>query len=212
MDPRDIYFKTISKKMSENYTVRGFEFSSFQTKEECKKFLLDSIDKNAKIGFGGSATIAAMDLINYFRENDYPNLLDRDTTDAALKEQLQIQTFGADVFLSSTNAMTVDGQLVNIDKIGNRVAAMIYGPKKVYVVTSINKVVLNREEALSRASQRAAVINNIRFNVENNPCVKLGRCISCKEATKLCLSTSIIAGSFPQGRIHVLLINEDLGF
>ena len=212
MTPRETYFDNLKIKLEETYTSQGFAFSAFNTKNEAKEFIIKSINKDDKIGYGGSATLTELGIIDYLRDNSYANLLDRDKArDNEEKQNIQIASFSSDVFLSSTNAMTMDGILVNIDMTGNRVAPMIYGPKHVYIVAGLNKLVLDKEEAMSRASNKSAIINNFRFNMPN-PCTKLLKCVNCKEESRICIYTSLIRGSFPKGRIHVILINEELGF
>lgn len=209
MNPKDIYFESVSKKIKETYEELGYGFSAFNKKEAAKDFLVKNIAPDATVTFGGSSTLKEVGILDILRNSGYKNFIDRDVPE--LKEHAQAAAFTADVFLSSTNAMTLDGILTNTDKIGNRVAPMLYGPKKVYIVSGINKLVTNREEAFARTANRAAVINNLRFG-KQNPCVNTMRCMNCKLDDRICVYTTQIRGSFPKGRIHVVLINEELGF
>ncbi len=212
MTPKEAYFASISEKLESNYKTMGYSFSSFKNKESAKKFLIENIDKESSIGFGGSMSLNEIGIIDYFRANDYKNLIDRDSAkDADEKHAMHIKCFSSDIFLTSTNAMTMDGVLINIDKTGNRVAPMIYGPKKVYIVAGINKLEFNKTDGSDRARNKASVMNNIRFGT-SNACTKTLQCMECKADSTLCVYTSFIRGSFPKDRLHIIFINDTLGF
>ena len=130
------------------------------------------------------------------------------------------ESFFADVFVTGTNAITLDGKLVNIDGYGNRVAAMIYGPAKVILVIGTNKIVKNVDEALERIHQYAAPINAKRHYLKHHdqnfidlPCIKTGGCVDCRHEWRICNYTTIIEGAVSrhQGRINVVLVGEELG-
>ena len=121
------------------------------------------------------------------------------------------KAFDADVYLTSTNAITMDGELYNVDGNGNRVAAMIYGPKKVIVVAGKNKIVENVEEAVKRNEEICAVKNSIRLN-KGNPCEKVGHCVHCKSPSRICRAYTVIGFNRTFERIHIILVNEDLGY
>jgi hypothetical protein len=140
---------------------------------------------------------------------------DQDARDVIMKE-----SFFADIFVTSTSAITLDGKLVNIDGYGNRVAAMIYGPTKVILVIGANKIVKNVDEALERIRQYAAPVNAKRHylkhhdeNLSDLPCIKTGSCIDCQHKWRICNYTTIIEGAISrhQGRINVVLVGEELG-
>jgi hypothetical protein len=118
---------------------------------------------------------------------------------------------GADVMIASTNAITLDGRLVNLDGMGNRVAAMIFGPAKVILMVGTNKVFPDLESAMAHVKHYSAPVNNIRLNLPN-PCVEDGRCHDCKSDTRICNMWSIIEGHMIKDRIHVKLIGEFLGY
>jgi hypothetical protein len=113
--------------------------------------------------------------------------------------------------VASSNAITLDGKLVNLDGMGNRVAAMAFGPKKVILLVGMNKVAPDLESAMARVKHRAAPINNIRYGLKN-PCVETGLCSDCKTPQRICNMWSIIEGHMIQNRIHVKLIGENLGY
>jgi hypothetical protein len=126
------------------------------------------------------------------------------------------RTLLADVMVSSTNALTMDGRLVNLDGTGNRVAAMIFGPLKVILVVGMNKVVADLDAAYARIRTVAAPANNIRIESlypgVKNPCMEDGRCHQCASDTKICNIWTTIEGSSVKDRIHVVLVGEDMGF
>jgi len=121
------------------------------------------------------------------------------------------QGLTADMMIASTNAITMDGKLVNLDGAGSRVAAMAYGPKKVILVVGMNKVVADLESAIARVKHYASPVNNIRLGLDN-PCVQNGLCIDCKSPQRICNVWSIIESQMVQGRIHVKLVGENLGY
>jgi hypothetical protein len=130
------------------------------------------------------------------------------------------ETFSADIFITGTNAITLDGKLVNIDGAGNRVAAMIFGPSKVILVIGVNKIVKDVDAALERIHQMAAPVNAKRHVLKHHdeglstlPCVKTGSCADCRSDWRICNYTVIIDGAMPQhqGRINVVLVGEELG-
>jgi hypothetical protein len=116
-----------------------------------------------------------------------------------------------DFFVTGTNAITLDGKLVNLDGLGNRVAGICFGPKKVILVVGLNKVAPDLESAIARVKHHAAPINAIRLN-RATPCVETGLCIDCKSPERICYMWSIIEGHMLAGRIHVKLVGEDLGY
>ena len=131
----------------------------------------------------------------------------------SLEEGLEARRRGltADFMIASSNAITLDGKLVNLDGMGNRVAAMAFGPRKVILVVGMNTVATTLEEALNRTKQVAAPMNCIRMNIAN-PCRETGLCSDCHTPTRICNMWSIIEGQVVKDRIHVKLVGEDLGF
>ena len=117
----------------------------------------------------------------------------------------------ADVMIASTNAITLDGKLVNLDGMGNRVAAMIFGPKKVILVVGMNKVAPDLDSAMARVKHYAAPLNNIRLGLKN-PCVETGLCSDCRTPQRICNMWSIIEGHMIKDRVHVKLVGENLGY
>ncbi len=190
----------------------GFLIEIFETKEECLKSAVAQIDKNAIIGFGGSTTVKEIGLFDYLVQNDY-NLINPYKHGLSREEvfDLRKKALTADLFITGTNAITVEGELVNVDGYGNRVAAITFGPKKVYIFVGINKIVLNREQAIDRIFDYAAPINAKRLN-KNVPCVESGFCEDCDSPERICNHLVITMKQRFPDRIKIFLINEKLGF
>lgn len=185
-----------------------FGFSYVETKEEALELVKKMIHENDVVSVGGSVTLKECNILEYLENRKDIEYLDRYHCDDV--HEVFRNAFKADVYLTSTNAITLNGELYNVDRTGNRVAAMIYGPKKVIVVVGKNKIVNNIEEAIKINEELCAIKNNIRLNIDN-PCVKVGHCVHCNVPTKLCRSYTVINYSESE-RIHIILVNEDLGY
>ena len=148
-------------------------------------------------------------VLSWLTGNEEYHFLDRYHTDDV--SRVFHESLNADVYLMSTNALTEEGELYNIDGNGNRLAALIYGPKKVYVIAGTNKIVKNLEEAVSRVELFSAPANNIRLG-KTNPCTKTGQCMQCSTPSTICNQIVTTRRSGTPGRIHVLLVNEALGY
>ena len=131
--------------------------------------------------------------------------------DPVQKRQAELDTYDSDVFLCSTNAITEDGVLINIDGNANRVSALAYGPRKVVLVVGMNKVARDADAAMKRARNEAATINTQRFGL-STPCCKMGTCMDCKSPDTICCQFLITRFSRHKDRIHVILVNDSLGF
>lgn len=209
----DLYNRKILEKTSENLKKNFFEVSIYSNRGEVINFLKDIIKKDSIIGYGGSRTLEEIGFFEYFNKKEFPNLIDRRDTNLTFEEkrELQIKSLSCDVFLCSANAISQTGELILIDKWGNRNAALTFGPKKRIVIAGVNKIEKDLESALNRAKNKAAVLNNIRFNTAN-PCVMSGKCCNCKNEESLCSVTTIISKCQPPKSIMVFLVNESLGF
>jgi len=197
----------------ENLEKRRMEGSYAPTAEQAKKEILDMIPEGATVYRCGSMTATNMGLWEEIRKLHGVKLIDPYVSGLDREESLKLRYEGltADIMIASTNAITLDGRLVNLDGMGNRVAAMAFGPKKVILVVGMNKVVPDLESAIARVKHYAAPVNAIRLNMET-PCVKTGLCTDCRSPQKICNIWSIIEGQLVKGRIHVKLIGENLGY
>lgn len=170
------------------------------------------IQENSIVGVGDSVTLLETGVLDFLRKGNYV-FLDkyREGITSEEKKQIYIQNFTADTFLCSTNALTEDGELYNIDGNGSRVAPMIYGPKQVIIVAGINKLVRNLEEAERRVRNYAAPLDAKRLN-KDTPCTKLGHCVNCKSPNRICNDFVTITGQFVKNRIKVIIVAKTLGY
>ena len=176
-------------------------------KEEALKLALDLIPKGSSISMGGCMSAMEIGLVSALKEGEY-NFIDRSQMEprAAL-----LAAYDADVFLASANAMTDDGMLVNIDGNSNRVSCIAQGPKKVVFIVGIQKICPDLDSAMKRARNVAAPTNTQRFDIKT-PCKVTGKCSDCKSPDTICCQILIPRFSRHTDRIHVILVNEELGF
>lgn len=179
---------------------------------ELKEILIELIEKNSVVGVGDSMTLFETGVIDFLRMGNY-TFLDkfREGIKSEEKKQIYIQNFSADTFICSTNALTEDGELYNIDGNGSRVAPMIYGPKQVILVTGINKLVKNIVEAEKRVRNHSAPLDAKRLG-KKTPCTTLGYCVDCKSPDRICNDFTIIRGQFIKDRIKVIIVGKKLGY
>lgn len=195
--------KIIAGLASRNMT--GYYVNS---KEEALKKALELIPEGSSVTKGGSMSVLEIGLDVALKNGNY-DYCDRDA--ATEKRAAELFAYSADVFLGSTNAITEDGVLVNIDGNSNRVSAYAYGPKKLVLIVGMNKVAADVDAAMKRARNEAATINVQRFGL-NTPCSKTGACINCKSPDTICCQFLITRYSKHKDRIHVILVNDNLGF
>ena len=178
-----------------------------ESKEEALKKALELISEGSTIAMGGCMSAHEIGLVQALQEGNY-QYLDRSKMEP--REGL-LAAYDSDVFLSSANAMTSDGILVNIDGNSNRVSCIAQGPKKVIFIVGMNKVCDDLDSAMKRARNVAAPINAQRFEVKT-PCKETGKCFDCKSPDTICCQFLITRYSRHTGRIHVILVNDNLGF
>lgn len=176
-------------------------------KEEAVKKAREVIGKGSTVAMGGCQSAHEIGLIQALEEGDY-NYIDR--SNMTPRESL-MAAYDADVFLSSANAMTNDGIMVNIDGNSNRVSCIAQGPKKVVFIVGMNKICSDLDEAIKRARNVAAPANAQRFDVKT-PCKVTGKCADCKSPDTICCQFLITRYSRHEGRIHVILVNDTLGY
>lgn len=191
--------------------ARAFSANYCAAKADALKLALELIPKSALVGWGGCTSAHQIGLIDALKARQQP-VLDRDCEeDPKARTDIQRKCLLSDVFLTGANAISMDGQMVNIDGLGNRTAAILYGPDKVLVVAGMNKVCDSLEEALYRARNCAAPRNKQRFAGET-PCSRTGVCGDCNREACICNQIVITRRCRPAGRIHFILVGEDLGF
>lgn len=200
-------FDTVIKNMEK----RGFQAHYCETGEEARELVLSLIPDKSVVSWGGSVTINSMGIKERLAERDVKIIDPYSVQNAEESIERRRQSLTADYFLMSANAITMDGELVNIDGMSNRVAALCFGPKKVIIVAGANKLARKLDDALERAKLYAAIPNNLRLKL-NNPCTVTGDCVNC--LSKECICCNIVTTRFSAipGRIQVILVNENLGF
>ena len=209
-DPRKMYYTKRAAVAVKNLQGRGFEAYYCETREEALDKALELIPKGATVGWGGAMSAQQIGLLDAVKNGEY-NAIDRDKApNPAAREQAMRDCLLADVFITGANALSIEGQMVNIDGIGNRVAALVYGPKNVVVIAGMNKMTDSLEDAVTRARTVAAPTNSQRFALKT-PCSVTGVCGNCK-AEGICNQMLITRNCKPAGRIKVILVGEELGF
>ena len=206
-----LYYEKRAKTLVKNLKSRHFDAYYCADKEDALAKALELIPEGATVGWGGVMSAHEIGLIEALNKGNY-KAIDRDKCKTPEeKAEAAKQSMFADVFLTSANGLSLDGEMVNIDGQGNRVAAIIYGPKTVLVIAGMNKVCDDLESAIQRARTVAAPMNQQRFT-SPNPCGVTGICADCKTETCICNHIVITRHSRPVGRIKFILVGEDLGF
>lgn len=212
MNPKQSYYETQAGTIIRNLEKRRMQGFYCATKEEALEKAMSLIEAGSQVSHGGSMTLEECGIMDALRAREDITFLDR----AAAKtpeEQSAIlhQALLCDIYLMSTNAITIDGELVNIDGNGNRVAALIYGPKSVIIVAGMNKVVPDVESGIKRVHEMASPPNCVRLN-KKTPCSITGRCGNCYGDDSICSQTVITRRSGAVNRIKVILVGEELGY
>ncbi len=211
MTPKQTFYENQAKSIIHKLEARKMEGYYCPDKEAAKTKVLELIGPNKKVvTYGGSVSLDEVGLKEAVEEAGH-DLLRREkyVTPEEKRECFAKQTL-ADVFMMSTNAITLDGELVNIDGSGNRVACLSFGPTEVIVVAGMNKVVSNVEEGIARSRNFAAPPNTVRLGCDT-PCAKIGQCGNCLNDT-ICCQLVVTRASRVPGRIKVILVGEELGY
>ena len=198
----------LAAKVIEGLKSRNMTGYYAKDKAEALKLALEIIPDGDTVGMGGCMSAAEIGLTDALKAGGY-NFIDRDKEED--KRGAMLKTYDADYFISSANAMTEDGVIVNIDGNSNRVSAIAQGPKKVLFIVGMNKICADVDSAMKRARNVAAPINAQRFGL-NTPCSKTGSCMNCKSPDTICCQFLITRYSRHKDRIHVILVNDNLGF
>ena len=201
-------FAAMAKTIIENLKKRNMEGYYFENSSECIKAILDSIPSGSVISWGGSETIKETGLMEAVHNGSY-ELIDRTTAkNPEEARQIYARTVLADYYLMSSNAVTIDGELINIDGNGNRVACLIQGPSHVIIVVGMNKIVTDVENGVANMASPA---NAIRLK-KKIPCAATGHCHDCLAPDCFCNQIVITRRSGHEGRIKVYLVAENLGY
>ena len=212
MDPKKAYYEKRGRKLTEVLKRRHFDAVYCESREEALKEALHQISKEDVVAWGGALTCHQIGLMDALEDQGY-RTINREKA-ATPEERTQCLRDGllSDVFLTGANAISMTGEMVNIDGTGNRVAAIVYGPRKVLVVAGMNKVVDSLPDAMNRARTIAAPMNQQRFEDCSTACHTSGKCGDCLGEGCICNQILITRNCRPAGRISFILIGDDLGF
>lgn len=205
------YNQILGERTCDALRDNGFIASYHENRTTAIEYVSGLIEKNARVGFGGSVTTDELGLREIARSKGAV-LIDHHQAGLSDEERFLVMRdqLLSDVFICSANAITEMGEIVNVDHIGNRVGALIFGPRKKIVVAGVNKVVANIDAAWERIARESAPKNNKRLN-KQNPCVVAGQCVNCQSETRICRSYVTLKKRPYMGEFHVLLIGENLG-
>ena len=198
----------LAQKVVKGLASRNMTGYYAESRDAAREIALSLIDEGASVTMGGAMSAHEIGLVNALKNGNY-HFIDRDAWED--KRAAMLAAYDADVFLSSANAITEDGIMVNIDGNANRVSAICQGPKKVIFIVGMNKVTPDLDSAMKRARNVAAPVNAQRFGL-NTPCCKTGACMDCKSPDTICCQFLMTRFSRHKDRIHVILVNDNLGF
>lgn len=211
MTPQEQRNELLAKTIIKNLKRRHIEGFYCPSGEEAVKKVSELIADGSTITWGGTMTVRDLGIPEHLKSRGTLEIIDRDLAETLEERQaMYLRAFSADVYLSSANAISEDGVIVNIDGAGNRVAAITWGPKKVIFVIGLNKVTQTVEAALSRARGTASPINSARFDIKT-PCKADGVCHNCNSPECICNYVHFLRNS-PKGRHTVILVGENLGY
>ncbi len=204
--------ETVGKKVVEALQQNDFDAMYAATSEEAADFIMKHVTPESVVGFPGSVTISDMRIQDKVKAVG-GHVLDHSIPGLTLEERAAIarEEMLSDLYLCSSNAITLDGELVNVDAWGNRIAAMNFGPKKVIIVVSVDKVCKDEAAAFERLKTAAAPMNNKRLGTVN-PCIKIGGCVNCQAKTRICRTYSVIRKKPSMSDITVIVVGEHGGF
>jgi len=212
MTEREEYWSVRLRRVCEALKRNGMECFVAATREEALDKALALIPEGSAVGLGGSLTVREIGLLEALRDGDY-TLHDQYMEGISREESMRIRKAGAqaDCFVSGSNAVTYDGKIVNVDGLGNRLAGLCFGPGKVIIVAGRNKIVPDIEAALYRVRNVAAPMNAMRFGL-GTPCVESAECSDCDSPDRICNLTLIMEKSRIEGRMNIILVNQELGY
>jgi hypothetical protein len=212
LEQKSKHYEILAGKIIEKLKLRNMDGYYAATKEDALALVKDKfLTKGVSVAWGGSMTLKEIGIMDYLNESECI-VYDRMSTKTPEEEKIMKgNMINADYFLMSTNAITMDGQLVNIDGFANRVSFLCYGPEHVLVLAGMNKVVPNVETGIQRVQNIASPPNALRLN-KNTPCALNGKCADCLSEDCICSQIVVTRRSTIKDRITVILIGEELGY
>lgn len=209
--PKKKYYENVAGTIIKNLEKRQMKGLYVEDSKSVLEKVLELVPEGASVGWGGSSTLKDTGILQALNEGAYTVYDRKKATTKEEQKEIYSKICGCDYYFTSTNAITLDGELVNIDCTGNRVAFLCFGPDNVIVVTGMNKVVSDVDAGIKRTKNIAAPPNAVRLN-RSTPCAVTGRCGDCKSPDCLCAQTVVTSFSPTQGRITVILVGEELGY
>ena len=211
MSPKEIAKQNLANTIIKNMAKKNMEGYYCATSAEAVEKALSLMPEGSSITWGGSMSVIECGLMDAIHQKNY-DLIDRDTakTPEEAREMYAKQVM-ADYYLMSTNAITMNGELVNIDGRANRVSCLCWGPQNVIIIAGMNKVATDVEDAIKRVRNIAAPANTVRLN-RNTPCVQTGKCGDCYSPDCICSQVLVTRRSSTPNRIKVILVGEELGY
>ncbi|HHU70924.1 MAG TPA: lactate utilization protein [Clostridiales bacterium] len=211
MNAKMIYYENLANNLIERFNKRNIEGYYCANEDEAKAMAKRFLTPGCSISWGGSQTLDEIGLLDELHESDYV-LYDRSTAKTPDEKSLMYsKTVTADYYFMSSNAISLDGQLINIDSQGNRIACLMAGPKHVIIIAGMNKIVTNVEDGIDRVRNMAAPPNAVRLGLKT-PCAELGKCANCYEDDCICNHIVVTRRSKIPGRIKVILVGKELGY
>lgn len=212
MTPKQQAYQMLGNTMIKNFKKRNMDAYYCEDCKSAVELAMELMKDGGTVGMGGTATVKEMGLLDAVKTADNLQFIDRNIAKTPEeKKEIFFKTMQCDFFLTSSNAVTIDGELINIDGNGNRVACLIHGPEHVIVVVGMNKIVENVESGIERIGTFAAPPNAARLGTRT-PCATLGHCGDCHSEDCMCCQIVVTRHSRHKGRIKVILIGEELGF
>jgi L-lactate utilization protein LutB len=215
-NPIESYWNIRLETVKERFEKNNFEVFLAKNRDDARHIVKTVIipDTGAKsVSWGGSATFVQTGLYDDLKDSQDLEVLDTYDKSFTPEEawERRRRSILVDLFITGTNAITEDGELVNLDMIGNRICGLTFGPRNVVVLVGRNKLVGDVEEAMVRIKTYAASVNTMRLD-KKTPCIKTARCMDCSSPDRICNTWMITEKCFPKGRVKLVIINEDLGF
>lgn len=215
-NPIETFWNIRLAEVATSLEDNNFEATVVASADEARQFFFEDIlpaSGATSISFGGSTTLVQLGIPEALKQQPAIGIIDTYDRNVSREEMLERrrQALLVDMYLAGSNALTMDGKLINLDMIGNRVGAINFGPRQVVLFVGRNKVVDTVEDGMRRIKEYAAPVNAIRLD-KKTPCSKTAQCMDCKSPDRICNVWAITEKCFPSGRIHVVLINEDMGF
>lgn len=211
MSPKKQAYENLADTMIEKFNVRGIEGYYCNTKEEALLMAQRFLTPGCVVSWGGSQTLEEIGLIDALKSSDCVVVDRKDAENPEEYRELYGKIVTSDFFFMSSNAITLDGELINIDGAGNRAACLIHGPMNVIIVAGMNKIVTNTKAGIERVRNMAAPANTVRLGLKT-PCSSIGRCADCLLDDCICCEIVITRKSKIPNRIKVILVGEELGY